>query len=137
MTFKATGMFVNLPIRNLKKTVDFFTELGFEFNAQFTDETTTCMLIGDNMYAMLLEDSRFTSFSEKEVPDASKTAEVILALSVESRAQVDEIVHKAEAAGARPTKQTDHGFMYQWGFEDLDGHLWEVFYMNMDAANGS
>jgi predicted lactoylglutathione lyase len=131
MAFQSANIFVNLPIKDLNKTVDFFTKLGFEFNPQFTDEKATCMIIGPNIFAMLLVEEYFQTFIDKEISDPSKTTEVILALSAESREQVDEIVNKALAAGGKPAKDPiDHGFMYSWSFQDIDDHLWELVYMD-------
>lgn len=129
-------LFVNLSVKDLNKTVEFFTQLGFTFNPQFTNENATCMIIGENLFAMLLVEKFFQSFSKKEICDTSKSAEAIMALSVDSREKVDEMVHKAiKAGGTAPSEKQDQGFMYGWGFQDLDGHLWEVFHMNMDAVN--
>lgn len=131
----ATQIFVNLPVKDLGKSITFFTHLGFTFNQQFTDENATCMIIGENIFAMLLVEKYFQDFTKKEIPDTTKTSEVILALSADSRKKVDEMVNKAiEAGGAAPNKPQDHGWMYQHGFEDLDGHLWEVLYMDETAA---
>ncbi len=125
-----TNLFVNLPVKNLDRSVDFFTKVGFTFNPQYTDEKGTCMVIGEDIYVMLLAEEYFRTFTKKQVYDAAKGTEVILALSAESREKVDEIVHRAsDAGGNTPTGKQDLGFMYGWGFEDLDGHLWEVFYM--------
>jgi predicted lactoylglutathione lyase len=130
----ATKIFVNLPVKELNRSVAFFTKLGYTFNAQFTDENATCMVVGDNICVMLLVEKFFKSFIKKEMADATKTAEVIIALSAESREKVDELVNKAIAAGATtPNEKQDQGFMYGWGFQDLDGHLWEVFYMEPSA----
>ncbi|MET0987000.1 MAG: VOC family protein [Steroidobacteraceae bacterium] len=130
----AQQLFVNLPVKNLQRSIAFFTELGYSFNAQFTDENATCMIIGENLFAMLLVEDYFKTFIKKPVADARRSAEMILALSVESRAAVDDLVKKAVAAGAAtPVEPKDYGFMYQHGYEDLDGHLWEVFYMDPNA----
>lgn len=127
----ATQMFVNLPVKDLKRSVEFFSKLGYTFNPQFTDENATCMIIGENNFAMLLVEPYFKSFITKEVADAKKTAEVIVALSAASRAAVDELIAKAAAAGAvTPASAKDYGFMYQHGYQDLDGHHWEVFWMD-------
>jgi predicted lactoylglutathione lyase len=130
----AKQLFVNLPVKDLKRSVEFFTKLGFTFNPQFTDENGTCMIISENIFAMLLAEPFFKTFIKKEISDATKTTEVLLALSVDNRAQVEELIGKAKSAGATlPTEPKDYGFMYQHGFQDLDGHLWEVFYMDEKA----
>ena len=126
------SLFINLPIENLKKSVDFFSQLGFTFNPQFTDEQSTCMIISDNIFVMLLEKAKFQSFIEK--PIASRdTTEAILALSCDSADEVRTLTQKALELGARKLNEPeDMGFMFSWGFEDLDGHLWDVFWMNPD-----
>ena len=126
------SLFVNLPIANLKKSVEFFTELGFTFNPQFTDEQSTCMIINENIFVMLLEHAKFESFIQKKI--ASKdTTEAILALSLDSAEEVKTLTEKAFSMGARRLNEPeDMGFMFSWGFEDLDGHLWDVFWMNPD-----
>jgi predicted lactoylglutathione lyase len=125
-------IFVNLPVRDLQASKDFFGKLGFTFNEQFTDENAACMVIGENLYAMLLVEPFFQTFIKKEIADATKTTEVLNALSVESREEVDEMMAKALEAGAtEPREPQDQGFMYNRAFEDLDGHIWEVFYMDM------
>jgi predicted lactoylglutathione lyase len=135
MGVKASQIFVNVPVKDLNRTNDFFAEIGFEFNQQFSNEHATCMVIGDNIFAMLLAEESFKAFTNKEIADATKSTEVILAISAESRAQVDEIVNKALAAGGKPSNDPiDHGFMYGWSFQDVDGHLWEVFYMDANAV---
>ncbi len=127
-----TQMFVNLPVKNLNRSVEFFTKLGFSFNPQFTDENATCMLVGNDSFVMLLVESYFKTFTPKPVSDATKSTEVLVALSAESREKVDEMVRKALAAGGTtPNPPKDYGFMYQHGFQDPDGHLWEVFHMDM------
>ncbi len=126
-------IFVNLPVKDLNKTIDFFTNIGFEFNPQFTDENATCMIIGENIFAMLLVEKFFKTFIPKDISDAKNSTEVILALSVENREEVDEMITKAIKAGGRePRKPQDHGWMYSRAFEDIDGHIWEVFCMDMD-----
>ena len=126
------SLFVNLPIANLKKSVEFFTELGFTFNPQFTDETSTCMIVSDNIFVMLLEHAKFESFIEKKIASRD-TTEAILALSCDSAEEVKTLTEKALAMGARKLNEPeDMGFMFSWGFEDLDGHLWDVFWMNPD-----
>lgn len=127
---KNRQIFVNLPVKNLEKSIDFFTRLGFTFNPKFTDQNATCMIIGENIFAMLLVKKFFKTFISKEISDSRKSTEVILAITVESREEVDEIVNKALAAGGKKSKEPeDNGWMYGWGFQDPDGHLWEVFYM--------
>jgi predicted lactoylglutathione lyase len=124
-------IFVNLPVKDLDKTVDFWTRLGFEFNPQFTDEKGACMVLSEGAFVMLLVEDFFRTFTTKDVCDAGTQAEVILALSAGSREQVDELVGNALLAGGRPARETkDHGFMYEGSFHDLDGHLWEAFWMD-------
>ena len=127
-------IFVNLPVKDLKKSMDFFSQLGFSFNLQFTDEKAACLIINDgSIYVMLLTEQMFRNFTKKEIADATKTTEVIIALDIESREKVDEMVKKAaEAGGSIYADPQDHGWMYQHGFEDPDGHLWELLYMDMD-----
>jgi len=130
----ATKIFVNLPVRDLKKSIVFFTKLGFTFNPQFTDDKATCMIIGDNIFAMLLAEERFRDFTRKPISDARKSTEVLLALDAESREKVDEMVRNAAAAGRSIyTEPQDHGWMYTHSFADLDGHQWELLYMNESA----
>lgn len=133
----STQIFVNLPVKDLGKSIEFFEKLGYSFNPQFTDDNAACLVIDDNIFAMLLVEPFFESFTNKETADAGKTAEVIVALGVESRERVDELVDAAFAAGARQSKETnDQGFMYGRSFQDLDGHLWEVLYMDPAALQG-
>ncbi|MCK7590496.1 VOC family protein [Subsaxibacter sp. CAU 1640] len=125
-------IFVNLPVEDLKKSMDFFKSLGFTFNEQFTDEKAACLEIGDNIFAMLLTKPMFQGFTKKPVADAKKSTEVLLALEVESIEKVNSIVKKAvEAGGNTYMEPQDHGWMYQHGFEDLDGHQWEVFFSDI------
>ncbi len=131
----ATQIFVNLPVKDLKRSVKFFSELGYTFDPQFTDENATCMIIGENIFVMLLVQRFFRTFTNKELCDATKSTEVLVCLSVESREEVDELAAAAVAAGGTtPMPAKDHGFMYQHGFQDLDGHLWELIYMDSSAA---
>ena len=128
-------IYVNLPVKNLERAKAFFGSLGFGFNPQFTNESGACMVIADNIYAMLLTESFFQTFTKKPVADASRSTEVLVCLSCESRAEVDELVRKALAAGGKaPNQPQDHGFMYGHGFEDMDGHVWELVYMDPNAA---
>jgi predicted lactoylglutathione lyase len=131
----AQQIFVNLPVKDLARSKAFFTELGYSFNPQFTNDQGACMVISDTIYAMLLTEPFFQTFTKKPVADATRATEVILCLSCDSRAQVDQLVAKAVAAGGTaPNPVQDHGFMYGHGFQDLDGHLWELAYMDMSAA---
>lgn len=126
----ASKIFVNLPVRDLNNSIGFFSKLGFSFNQQFTDETATCMVVTDDIFVMLLTEQKFKAFTPKEICDAKKFTEVLVALSLDSRAQVDEMVRKAvDAGGSTYNEPQDHGFMYAHGFQDLDGHIWELFYM--------
>lgn len=130
-----TKIFVNLPVESLERSVGFFTKLGYTFNPQFTDANATCMVISEDIYAMLLVKPFFKSFIKKDISDATKATEVIIALTADSRAAVDALMEKALAAGAKESKEKmDHGFMYQRSFEDLDGHQWESFWMDPAAA---
>ena len=132
----ATQIFVNLPVKNLSKSVTFFTSVGFTFDPKFTDENATCMIVGENIFVMLLVESFFKTFTAKEICDTKKSTEVLVCLSYDSRQKVDELASKAVAAGVTsPRKPKDHGFMYQHGFEDVDGHIWELIYMEPSAAN--
>ncbi|ASJ52537.1 extradiol dioxygenase [Brevibacillus formosus] len=135
MALQSKQIFVNLPVKDLNKSIDFFTAIGYEFNPQFTDQNAACLVIGENIFAMLLVEEFFQTFTKKELTDATRSTEVIVALSADSKAQVDEIVNKALAAGATPSNDpVDHGFMYSWSFQDLDGHLWEFLYMDQGAV---
>jgi hypothetical protein len=130
----ATQIFVNLPVRNLNKTIQFFTKLGFTFNPQFTNENATCMVIGKEIFVMLLVEKFFKTFTKKEICDTAKNTEVIVALSAESRQKVDQMVSKAVEAGGKETREPqDHGWMYGRSFQDIDGHLWEIIYMDESA----
>lgn len=127
----AKQIYLNLPVKDLNRTVEFFTALGFSFNPDFTDENATCMIINDNAYVMLLVESFFKTFTSKSIADATNTTEAITAFSVDSRDAVDETVRKALAAGGTPSQEVqDYGFMYSHSFQDLDGHLWEVMWMD-------
>ncbi len=133
----ATKIFVNLPVKDLNKSVEFFTKLGYTFNPKFTNENATCMIIGGDIYVMLLVEKFFQTFTPKEIADATKSTEVIICLSAESREAVDEMVQKAVNAGGSTYKEPqDHGFMYGHSYQDLDGHIWEIMWMNPAAAEG-
>jgi len=130
----ARKIFVNLPVKDLDRTVSFFKELGFEFNPQFTDEKAACMIISEESYIMLLVEPFFKTFTGKEIADTSKTTEVITCLSADSKTEVDKLADKALASGGRPFREPkDHGFMYERSFQDPDGHLWEVMWMDVAA----
>ena len=129
-----TQIFVNLPVRDLDKAKAFFNALGYPVNPQFTDANAACLVISDTIYVMLLVEPFFQGFTRKPICDARTHTEVLLCLSVDSRSDVDAMVAKALAAGGRePMEAKDYGFMYQRGFEDLDGHLWEVVHMDENA----
>ncbi len=131
-----TNIFVNLPVKDLKRSMDFFRKLGFTFNPQFTDDNAACLILGDNIYAMLLVEKFFATFTAKEIADAAKTAEAIVALSVDSREKVDEMVRIALASGGKPYNPLgENGPMYGGSFQDPDDHLWEVFYMDPSTVN--
>ena len=128
-------IFVNLPVRNLPHSKSFFEALGFSFNPQFSNEQGACMVIADDIFAMLLSEPFFQGFTKKPIANAHESTEVLVCLSCESREEVDDMVRKAVAAGGRaPNPVQDHGFMYGHGFEDLDGHIWEVMWMDPNAA---
>ena len=126
-----TQIYVNLPVKNLQNSIDFFTHMGFTFNPRFTDANATCMIVGKNIFVMLLVENFFRTFIKKKLCDATKSTEVLLALAVESREKVDEMMKRAlKAGGTEPREPQDHGWMYGRSFEDLNGHIWEVFWMD-------
>lgn len=125
-----TELYVNLPVKDLNRSNGFFESLGFQLNPKFSNDQASCVVLGENIFAMLLVENFFKTFTDKSICDATKSTEVLVCLSCESRAKVDELVAKAIAAGGRaPRKPQEHGFMYGHGFEDLDGHIWELIYM--------
>ena len=125
-------IFVNLPVKDLNKTKEFFSKLGFSFNKQFTDDNAACMVIGENIYAMLLVEKFFKTFTKKQISDAKKTTEVLIAIDVPSRHDVDNMVKNAVEAGASIYNEPmDHGWMYQHSFADPDGHQWEIMYADI------
>ncbi|MFN7143649.1 MAG: VOC family protein [Myxococcota bacterium] len=127
-------VFINLPVRNLQASIDFWTKLGFSFNPQFTDHTATCMILSEEAYVMLLVDARFKDFTTNEICGPAQT-EVLTCLSCSSRGEVDEMVQIAVANGGRHALEAkDYGFMYAWSFYDLDGHHWELMYMDPSAV---
>jgi predicted lactoylglutathione lyase len=130
-----TRIFVNLPVRDLERSKAFFAALGFGVDPRFTDATAACVVIGDAIFAMLLTHEKFTTFSPKPIADATRSAQVLLALTCPSRAAVDEMVAKAVGAGGSTYQEPqDHGFMYAHGFMDPDGHIWEPFWMDPAVA---
>lgn len=135
MGYQSKQIFVNLPVKDLNRSIDFFSQLGFEFNPQFTDENAACMIVGENIYAMLLIEPFFKDFIQTEIADATQSTEVLIGLSAASREEVDELVRKAQAAGGKANDPVDHGFMYSCSFRDLDGHIWELIYMDESAIH--
>lgn len=133
-----TNIFVNLPVRDLDKSVEFFGKLGYKFNPDFTDKTATCMIVSKEIFVMLLTQEKFKLFIPNEICDATKSTEVLICLSCESRERVDQIVRTAVAAGGSIYNEPqDHGFMYVHGFQDLDGHIWEIMFMEPSAVKNS
>ena len=131
----ARKIFVNLPIKDMQRSQAFFRSLGFSFNPQFTNAQGACMVVSEDIFVMLLVEPFFQGFTKKPIADARKTTEVLVCLSCESRSEVDALVKKALAAGGTaPNPSQDHGFMYSHGFTDLDGHVWEVMWMDPNAA---
>ena len=129
-----TKIFVNLPVKHLGKSVEFFTKLGFEFDPQFTDGTATCMIVAEDIFVMLLTEEKFKLFTPKKICDATQSTEVLVCLSRESREKVDEMVGNGVAAGGTTYNEPqDHGFMYGHGFQDRDGHIWELIHMDPSA----
>jgi uncharacterized protein len=131
---RSRKIFVNLPVRDLKRSIEFFTKLGFAFDPQFTDDSATCMIVSEEAFVMLLVEARFKDFTKKQLCDTRTQTEGIFAISASSRDEVDSLVKAALAAGGtRAYDPLDHGFMYGWSFHDLDGHHWEVVYMDPSA----
>ncbi len=129
-------IFVNLPVKDLNKSIEFFTKLGYSFNPKFTDQNATCMIVSDDIYVMLLTEQFFRTFTNKEISDAKKTTEVLLSLTAENKEAVNQFIKKAlDAGGKEPREPQDHGWMYGRSFEDLDGHIWEIFYMDESAID--
>jgi predicted lactoylglutathione lyase len=128
----ATKIFINLPVEDLNKSVAFFSNLGYNFNPQFTDEKAACMIISDSIFAMLMMEDYFKTYTKKQVSDAKTFTEVLIALDANSKEEVQQTVAKASASGATIyAEPQDHGWMYQHSFADLDGHQWEFVYMDM------
>jgi predicted lactoylglutathione lyase len=131
----ATKIFVNLPVKKLDSSINFFRSIGYPHNPEFTDETGACIVISEDIYVMILTHEKFKEFTRKEISDSSKTSEVIVALAVDSKEKVNELVENAiKAGGTQALEAKDYGFMFQRSFQDLDGHLWEVVWMDLPAA---
>ncbi|MBC1743292.1 VOC family protein [Listeria welshimeri] len=134
MVIRSEQIFVNLPVKDLQATVTFFTELGYEFNPQFTDENATQMIIGENIFAMLLKEDFFQTFHTNELADTTKVREVLITITQDSRQAVDALVDHALKIGAQPASETqDYDFMYSRSFLDIDKHLWEIVYLDESA----
>ncbi len=132
---KQQMIFVNLPVKDLNRSMEFFKKLGYSFNPQFTNEQGACMVISDVIFIMLVENNFYQTFTKKTIADATKTSEVMVALNADSKEEVNEWLAKAVAAGATtPNAPIDHGFMYSVSFDDLDGHHWEMVYMDMSQV---
>lgn len=132
----AANIFINLPVKDLGRSKQFFAGMGYSFNAQFTNENAACLVLGPTIYAMLLTEPTFQTFTKKQIADTTSSTEVLLALSAESRTEVDDLFARAIAAGGTQAREADdHGFMYGRSFEDLDGHTWELFWMDPGAIN--
>ncbi|MCD0472817.1 glyoxalase/bleomycin resistance/extradiol dioxygenase family protein [Flavobacterium sp. EDS] len=130
-----TEIFLNLPVKDLKRSMAFFTELGFTFNLNFTDDKAACLEIGENIFAMLLLEEFFKTFTQKQICNTATTTEILMALSVDSRKKVDEIIAAVvKAGGIEYMEAKDYGWMYQKAFLDLDGHHWEIFFMDESQA---
>ncbi|MQA94692.1 MAG: glyoxalase [Streptosporangiales bacterium] len=133
----AQMIFVNLPVKDLERSKEFFTRLGYTLDPQFSDENAASVVISDTIVAMLLTEPFFGTFTKKQIVDATQATEVLICLSAETRQEVDELMEKAFAAGAAPAGETqDMGPMYGRSFQDLDGHIWEVMYMDQSALEG-
>lgn len=134
-TDDTTKIFINLPVKDLKKTMDFFGKLGFKFNPVFTDENAACLIISENIYAMLLVEKFFKNFiPDKEICNTKNSTEALIALTAKTRGEVDELIKKAIAAGGSEYRQVqDYGWMYGRAFQDINGHIWEIFYADMNA----
>ena len=132
-------IFVNLPVSDLARATAFYEAVGAKKNEQFSDGTASCMVFSDTIYAMLLTHDKFRQFTPKQIADAKKVSEVLICLSADNREGVDEMVGKAKAAGGivDPCPKQDYGFMYGRSFEDPDGHIWEVMWMDLAAATAA
>jgi predicted lactoylglutathione lyase len=127
--------YINLPVKHLDRAVDFFSQLGFTFNPKFSDASATCMVVSSQVSVMLLSEERFQAFSPKNICDSSSFSEVLICLTCESREEVDALVSRAlSGGGSTYNEPQDHGFMYGHGFQDLDGHIWELIYMAQEQV---
>jgi hypothetical protein len=131
-------IFVNLPVADLKRSTSFYESIGAAKNPNFSDDTASCMIFSETIYVMLLTHEKYASFTAKKIIDAKASSEIMIALSADSREDVDAMVSKAKDAGAAidPTPTQEFGFMYGRSFEDPDGHIWEVFWMDAGIAAG-
>ena len=129
-------IFVNLPVKDVVRSTGFYEAIGATKNQMFSDETASCMVFSDTIHAMILDHEKFSQFTPKKIADAGTVSEVLVCLSAESKAEVDETVAKAVKAGGKadPGPKQDYGFMYGRSFEDLDGHIWELMWMDMEEA---
>jgi predicted lactoylglutathione lyase len=126
------NIYINLPVQDLQKSRQFYQKLGFSINEQFSDETAACVVFSEHIYVMILTHEKFQMFTPKTIANAHKETEVMNALSFDNKSEVDDLMNKALGNGATETRQTqDHGFMYSRAFNDLDGHIWELFWMDM------
>ena len=132
-------IFVNLPVTDLRRATAFYEAVGAQKNEQFCDHTASCMVLSETIHAMLLTHDKFRQFTPKRIADARDVSEVLICISAESREAVDDMLAKADAAGGRidPGPKQDYGFMYGRSFEDPDGHIWEVMWMDVEAAKAA
>lgn len=135
---KHPHIFVNLPVRDLPKSRAFFEAVGYKFNAEFSDDTAACLVVNDNIFIMLLTHGKFRMFTPKAICDAHEFSEALICLSCAGRAEVDELVRKAVAAGGSTySSPQEHGFMYGHGFQDLDGHIWELMFLDAQTLHAN
>jgi len=134
MAYKSSQTYINLPVKDINRTKEFFGSIGFEFNPQFSDDNSACLVVNDNTFVQMLAESYFNTFVNRPIADFASNAGGIIALSADSREHADELAEKALAAGGKPYKEPkDYGFMYVRSFEDPDGHLWEIGYFDANA----
>jgi len=132
----AKMIFVNLPVKDVARSTSFYESIGATKNPMFSDETASCMVFSDTIHVMVLSHEKFSQFTPKKIADAHTSSEVLICLSADSKAEVDDTVDKAAKAGGKadPAQKQDYGFMYGRSFEDIDGHIWEIMWMDMEAA---